>query len=151
VRLVNIGYGNVVVAERVVAVISPDSAPMKRFKDEARKAGRLIDGTQGRRTRSILITDSHHIVLSALQTETVAERLARGAYVPQPGQVAAPSPPTSEEAEAPLEGEASPEPQDAAESPESLEARGGDGDGDGDARETTDEAAPVRGGEEPEA
>ena len=78
-RLLNIGYGNVVVAERVVAVISPDSAPMKRFKDEARKAGRLIDGTQGRRTRSILITDSHHIVLSALQTETVAERLERGA------------------------------------------------------------------------
>ena len=78
-RLVNIGYGNAVVAERVVAIISPDSAPMKRFKEEARKAGRLIDGTQGRRTRSILITDSHHIVLSALQTETVAERLERGA------------------------------------------------------------------------
>lgn len=78
-RLVNIGYGNLVVAERVVAVISPESAPMKRFKEEARKAGRLIDGTQGRRTRSILITDSHHIVLSALQTETVAERLERGA------------------------------------------------------------------------
>ncbi len=77
-RLVNIGYGNSVVAERVVAIISPESAPMKRFKEEARKAGRLIDGTQGRRTRSILITDSHHIVLSALQTETVAERLERG-------------------------------------------------------------------------
>jgi regulator of extracellular matrix RemA (YlzA/DUF370 family) len=77
-RLVNIGYGNAVVAERVVAIISPDSAPMKRFKEEARKAGRLIDGTQGRRTRSILIIDSHHIVLSALQTETVAERLERG-------------------------------------------------------------------------
>ena len=87
VRLVNIGYGNVVVAERVVAVISPDSAPMKRFKDEARKAGRLIDGTQGRRTRSILITDSHHIVLSALQTETVAERLERGAAGPSPSHV----------------------------------------------------------------
>ena len=52
---------------------------MKRFKEEARKLGRLIDGTQGRRTRSIVITDSHHIVLSALQTETVAERLERGA------------------------------------------------------------------------
>ena len=77
-RLVNIGYGNSVVAERVVAIISPESAPMKRFKEEARKVGRLIDGTQGRRTRSILITDSHHIVLSALQTETVAERLERG-------------------------------------------------------------------------
>jgi regulator of extracellular matrix RemA (YlzA/DUF370 family) len=67
-----------VVAERVVAIVSPESAPMKRFKEEARKLGRLIDGTQGRRTRSILITDSHHIVLSALQTETVAERLERG-------------------------------------------------------------------------
>jgi regulator of extracellular matrix RemA (YlzA/DUF370 family) len=78
VRLVNIGYGNSVVAQRVVAIISPESAPMKRFKEEARKAGRLIDGTQGRRTRSILIIDSHHIVLSALQTETVAERLERG-------------------------------------------------------------------------
>jgi extracellular matrix regulatory protein A len=78
VRLVNIGYGNAVVAERVVAIISPDSAPMKRFKEEARKAGRLIDGTQGRRTRSILIVDSHHVVLSALATETVAERLERG-------------------------------------------------------------------------
>jgi regulator of extracellular matrix RemA (YlzA/DUF370 family) len=77
VRLVNIGYGNAVVADRIVAIISPDSAPMKRFKEEARKAGRLIDGTQGRRTRSILIIDSHHIVLSALQTETVAERLER--------------------------------------------------------------------------
>ncbi len=77
-RLVNIGYGNAVVAERVVAIISPDSAPMKRFKEEARKAGRLIDGTQGRRTRSILIVDSHHVVLSALATETVAERLERG-------------------------------------------------------------------------
>ncbi|MFO0657804.1 MAG: DUF370 domain-containing protein [Polyangia bacterium] len=77
-RLVNIGYGNAVVAERVVAIVSPESAPMKRVKEEARKAGRLIDGTQGRRTRSILITDSDHIVLSALQTETVAERLERG-------------------------------------------------------------------------
>ena len=90
-RLLNIGYGNVVVAERVVAVISPESAPMKRFKDEARKAGRLIDGTQGRRTRSILITDSHHIVLSALQTETVAERLDRGGI----GSQATPSQPSA--------------------------------------------------------
>jgi regulator of extracellular matrix RemA (YlzA/DUF370 family) len=82
VRLVNIGYGNAVVADRIVAIISPDSAPMKRFKEEARKAGRLIDGTQGRRTRSILIIDSHHIVLSALQTETVAERLERETETP---------------------------------------------------------------------
>lgn len=94
-RLVNIGYGNAVVAERVVAIVSPESAPMKRFKEEARKLGRLIDGTQGRRTRSILITDSHHIVLSALQTETVAERLERGtenAGSPPPTTQSPPSP-----------------------------------------------------------
>ena len=94
-RLVNIGYGNAVVAERVVAIVSPESAPMKRFKEEARKLGRLIDGTQGRRTRSILITDSHHIVLSALQTETVAERLERGtenAGSPPPSTQSPPSP-----------------------------------------------------------
>lgn len=94
-RLVNIGYGNAVVAERVVAIVSPESAPMKRFKEEARKLGRLIDGTQGRRTRSILITDSHHIVLSALQTETVAERLERGTEnsgSPPPSTQSPPSP-----------------------------------------------------------
>jgi regulator of extracellular matrix RemA (YlzA/DUF370 family) len=95
VRLVNIGYGNAVVAERVVAIVSPESAPMKRFKEEARKLGRLIDGTQGRRTRSIVITDSHHIVLSALQTETVAERLDRGtepAGSPSPSTQSPPAP-----------------------------------------------------------
>lgn len=98
-RLVNIGYGNAVVAERVVAIISPDSAPMKRFKEEARKAGRLIDGTQGRRTRSILIIDSHHIVLSALQTETVAERLERGTETPASGLSASSSVGATEAAE----------------------------------------------------
>ena len=91
-RLVNIGYGNSVVAERVVAIISPESAPMKRFKEEARKVGRLIDGTQGRRTRSILITDSHHIVLSALQTETVAERLERESTPSPPSTQTPPAP-----------------------------------------------------------
>ena len=95
-RLVNIGYGNAVVAERVVAIVSPESAPMKRFKEEARKAGRLIDGTQGRRTRSILITDSHHIVLSALQTETVAERLERGTENATSPPPLMPSPPIPE-------------------------------------------------------
>ncbi len=98
-RLVNIGYGNAVVAERVVAIISPDSAPMKRFKEEARKAGRLIDGTQGRRTRSILIIDSHHVVLSALQTETVAERLERGTEGQGSHQAAASHPLAHERAE----------------------------------------------------
>jgi regulator of extracellular matrix RemA (YlzA/DUF370 family) len=76
IRLVNIGYGNVVAAQRVVAVVSPDSAPMKRLKDDARDAGKLIDATQGRRTRSILITDTDHVVLSALSADTISERLA---------------------------------------------------------------------------
>src|SRR4051794_39118901 len=75
---INIGYGNVVAAARIVAVVSPDSAPMKRLKDDARRAGKLVDATQGRRTRSILVTDSDHVILSALQTETVAERLEKG-------------------------------------------------------------------------
>jgi regulator of extracellular matrix RemA (YlzA/DUF370 family) len=76
IRLVNIGYGNVVSAPRIVAVVSPDSAPMKRLKDDARTQGKLIDATQGRRTRSILVTDTDHVILSALSAETITERLA---------------------------------------------------------------------------
>ncbi len=72
--LINIGFGNVVSASRVVAIINPDSAPMKRLKDEARESGRLIDATQGRRTRAIIVTDSNHIILSAIQVETVTSR-----------------------------------------------------------------------------
>jgi regulator of extracellular matrix RemA (YlzA/DUF370 family) len=75
IRLVNIGYGNVISAPRIVAVVSPDSAPMKRLKDDARLAGKLIDATQGRRTRSILVTDTDHVILSALSAETIAERV----------------------------------------------------------------------------
>jgi regulator of extracellular matrix RemA (YlzA/DUF370 family) len=77
-RLLNIGYGNVVAATRVVAVVSPDSAPMKRLKDDARERGKLVDATQGRRTRSILVTDTDHVILSALSAETIAERLETG-------------------------------------------------------------------------
>ena len=73
-KLLNIGFGNVVVSARVVAIVSPQSAPMKRLKEEARSAGKLIDATQGRRTRSIIITDSDHIILSAVQSETIAQR-----------------------------------------------------------------------------
>jgi extracellular matrix regulatory protein A len=136
VRLVNIGYGNVVVAERVVAVISPDSAPMKRFKEEARKAGRLIDGTQGRRTRSILITDSHHIVLSALQTETMAERLERGASAATPSQPsAAPVLPPEEIPDSADSGE----PAEAADTDALAE---GDGEGEGDEAGEGEEQAP---------
>ena len=77
-RLLNVGYGNVVAAARVVAVVSPDSAPMKRLKDDARERGKLVDATQGRRTRSILVTDTDHVILSALSAETIAERLETG-------------------------------------------------------------------------
>lgn len=74
-KVISIGYGNVVAAPRVVAVVTPDSAPMKRLKDDARAQGKLIDATQGRRTRSILVTDTDHVILSALSAETIAERL----------------------------------------------------------------------------
>ena len=73
-KLINVGYGNSIVSNRVIAIVSPSSAPMKRLKDEAREAGRLVDATQGRRTRSIIITDSNHIILSAIQAETIANR-----------------------------------------------------------------------------
>lgn len=75
-NLLNIGFGNTVVADRVVAIVSPNSAPMKRLKDDAKKDQRLIDATQGRRTRSIIVMDSNHIVLSAIQSETISQRFA---------------------------------------------------------------------------
>jgi len=77
-RLLNIGYGNLVAAARVVAIVSPGSAPMKRLRDDAAQRGKLVDATQGRRTRSILVTDSDHVVLSAVNPETIAARLAGG-------------------------------------------------------------------------
>jgi regulator of extracellular matrix RemA (YlzA/DUF370 family) len=73
-KLVNIGFGNSVVSRRVVAIISPNAAPIKRLRDEARDEKRLIDATQGRRTRSVIITDSNHVILSAIQSETIAQR-----------------------------------------------------------------------------
>ncbi|HEX9860748.1 MAG TPA: DUF370 domain-containing protein [Nitrospirota bacterium] len=73
-RLVNIGFGNVVLSDRVVAIVSPGSAPMKRLKEDARDLGKLVDATQGRRTRSIIITDSDHVILSAVQPETITQR-----------------------------------------------------------------------------
>ena len=72
--LLNIGFGNTVVAERVVAILSPNSSPMKRLKDEAREERSLIDVTHGRKTRAIILTDSNHVILSAIQAETVASR-----------------------------------------------------------------------------
>jgi extracellular matrix regulatory protein A len=72
--LLNIGFGNAVAAERVVAIVSPNSAPMKRLKDEAKQEKRLVDVTHGRRTRSIIVMDSNHVILSAIQPETVSQR-----------------------------------------------------------------------------
>ena len=74
--LLNSGFGSTVVAERVVAIVSPNSAPMKRLKDEAKNDKRLIDATHGRRTRSIIVMDSNHVVLSAIQAESVSQRFA---------------------------------------------------------------------------
>ncbi len=72
--LLNIGFGSTVVAERIISIVSPNSAPMKRLKDEARDEKRLIDATYGRKTRSIIVTDSNHVVLSAIQAETISQR-----------------------------------------------------------------------------
>ena len=74
-RLINIGFGNTVISHRVVAVVMPGSAPMKRMRERATQADRLIDATHGRKTRSIIITDSNHIILSAVHTETLSQRL----------------------------------------------------------------------------
>ncbi|MHB8927014.1 MAG: extracellular matrix/biofilm regulator RemA [Bacillota bacterium] len=76
IKLINIGFGNIVSANRIVAIVSPESAPIKRIIQEARDRGMLIDATYGRRTRAVVITDSDHIILSAVQPETVANRLA---------------------------------------------------------------------------
>lgn len=74
-KLISIGFGNVVVASRLVAVVSPDSSPIKRIIQDAREKGTLIDATYGRRTRAVIITDSDHIILSAVQAETIANRI----------------------------------------------------------------------------
>ena len=74
-KLFNIGFGNVVLANRIVAIVSPESAPIKRIIQDARDKGSLIDATYGRRTRAVIITDSDHIILSSAQPETVANRL----------------------------------------------------------------------------
>lgn len=78
--LINIGFDNAVAAERVIAVVSADPSPMKRLREEASRHQKLIDATNGRRTRTVIITDSDHVVLSSLQPETVTQRLrdARG-------------------------------------------------------------------------
>ena len=75
-KLINVGFGNIVSASRLIAIVSPESAPIKRVIQEAREKGMLIDATYGRRTRAVIVTDSGHIVLSAVQPETVANRLS---------------------------------------------------------------------------
>ena len=75
-KLINIGFGNMVSANRLVAIVSPESAPIKRIIQDAKERGTLIDATYGRRTRAVIIMDSDHVILSAVQPETVANRLA---------------------------------------------------------------------------
>ena len=76
IKLINIGFGNIVSANRIIAIVSPESAPIKRIIQESREAGILIDATYGRRTRAVIVMDSGHVILSAVQPETVAHRLS---------------------------------------------------------------------------
>jgi len=85
-HLVHIGFGNMVVAERIVAIINPSSAPIKRLKEESRESGLLIDATQGRKTRAILVMDSRHVILSAIQPETISSRFEPQEDVDEKGQ-----------------------------------------------------------------
>ena len=75
-KFINIGFGNMVAAERIVTIVSPDSAPVKRLVQDAKEADRVIDVSCGRRTRAVIITDSDHVILSAIQAETITNRLA---------------------------------------------------------------------------
>lgn len=75
IKLINIGFGNIVPANRIIAIVSPESAPIKRLIQEGRDRGMLIDATYGRRTRAVIITDSSHVILSSIQPETVANRI----------------------------------------------------------------------------
>ena len=79
-KFINVGFGNMVAVERVVALASPESAPIKRLVQDAKDDGRAIDVTCGRRTRAVIITDSEHVILSAIQTETIANRLDSSSY-----------------------------------------------------------------------
>ena len=74
-KLIHIGFGNIVISDRVVAIISPESAPIKRIIREAEESGKLVNATYGRKTRAVIVTDSDHIILSALQPETISNRL----------------------------------------------------------------------------
>ena len=75
IKLINIGFGNIVLANRIVSIVSPESAPIKRLIQETRDKGKLIDATYGRRTRAVIVTDSEYVILSSIQPETVANRI----------------------------------------------------------------------------
>ena len=75
-KFINIGFGNMVAADRIVTIVSPESAPIKRLMQDAKSEGRVIDVSCGRRTRAVIITDSDHVILSAIQAETITNRLA---------------------------------------------------------------------------
>ena len=76
-QLVNVGFGNYVLASRVVAIVNPLSSPMRRLRDDAKSEGRLVDVSQGRKTRAILVTDSNHVILSAISADTLGQRFAQ--------------------------------------------------------------------------
>ena len=78
-KFINVGYGNMVAVERIITLTSPESAPIKRMIHDAKDSGRIIDVSCGRKTRAVIITDSDHVILSALQAETIANRLEEGA------------------------------------------------------------------------
>ena len=78
IKLINIGFGNIVAANRIIAIVSPESAPIKRIITDARERGELVDATYGRRTRAVMVMDSGHVVLSSIQPETVANRFMTG-------------------------------------------------------------------------
>jgi len=82
-RMINVGFGNAVVAGRILAIVGPHSSPIKKLKDEAKKNNRLIDVTEGRRTRSIIILDSNHVILSSVQRETLTQRFIPAAALAQ--------------------------------------------------------------------
>ena len=77
VRLLSLGFGNFVVASRVVGIVNPQSSPMRRLREDARAANRLVDATHGRKTRSIIVTDSNHVILSAILPDTMAQRFVQ--------------------------------------------------------------------------
>ena len=84
-KFINIGFGNMVAADRIITIVSPDSAPVKRLIQDAKDAGRIIDVSCGRRTRAVIITDSEHVILSAIQSETIANRLENNDSVDDEG------------------------------------------------------------------